>query len=359
MPLRYLSPSLYRSPHLSSTMPVDKLKPSDPRVESLTASVRGKTYHYLLGKPTGTPRATILLVHGWPDLSFGWRHQVPYLLSLGLQVIVPDQIGYGGTDAPQELALYSLKSVSDDLAELVRQICGPEETIFLGGHDWGGMLVWRFAQWHPALIRGVFSVCTPYAPPSPVFIDIPQMVERLPNFRYQAQLAGPDVERDIGSDPAKLRGLLAGLYGARGPAGELAFSTDEGVHLANLEKMGKSPLLSDEEIDFYVQQYARNGIRGPLNWYRTRKINFEEERALLKDGKQPKVTPPALIVTASKDAALPPRMAEGMEVFFESLRKAEVDGSHWALWEPTAAETNEHIGKFVEELLGAPVKSSI
>lgn len=340
-------------------MPVDKLKPNDPRVQSLTASVRGKTYHYLHGKPTGTQRGTILLVHGWPDLSFGWRYQVPYLLSLGLQVIVPDQIGYGGTDAPQDLAAYSLKSVSDDLAALARQIIDPEEKIFLGGHDWGGMLVWRFAQWHPDLIRGVFSICTPYAPVSPVFVDIPQLVERLPNFRYQAQLAGPDVEREIGSDPAKLRAMLAGLYGARGPAGEKAFSTDVGVLFENLDKMGKSPLLNDEEVDFYVKQYARNGIRGPLNWYRTRKINYEEELVLLKDGQQPKVKPPAMIVTASKDDALPPRMAEGMEVFFESLKKGAVEGTHWALWEPCAAETNEHIGKFVEELLASPVKASI
>lgn len=71
-------------------MPVDKLRPNDPRVQSLTANVRGKTYKYILGKPEGTPRATVLLVHGWPDLGFGWRNQVPYLMSLGLQVIVPD-----------------------------------------------------------------------------------------------------------------------------------------------------------------------------------------------------------------------------------------------------------------------------
>lgn len=340
-------------------MPVDKLKPDDPRVQSLTSSVRGKTYHYLHGKPAGTQRGTILLVHGWPDLSFGWRHQVPYLLSLGLQVIVPDQIGYGGTDAPQDLASYSLKSASDDLAALARQIIDPEEKIFLGGHDWGGMLVWRFAQWHPDLIRGVFSICTPYAPVLPVFIDIPQLVERLPNFRYQLQLAGPDVEREIGSDPAKLRAMLAGMYGARGPNGEKAFSTDKGVLFENLDKMGKSPLLSDDEVDFYVKQYARNGMRGPLNWYRTRKINYEEELALLKDGQLPKVKPPAMIVTASRDDALPPRMADGMEVYFESLKKAGVDGTHWALWEPCAAETNEHIGNFVEELLAAPVKASI
>lgn len=281
------------------------------------------------------------------------------LLSLGLQVIVPDQLGYGGTDAPQDLALYSIKSVCDDLTELVKQICGPEERIILGGHDWGGLVVWRFSQWHPELIKGVFSICTPFAPVSQVFVDIPKMVERLPNFRYQAHLAGPEVEEEIGSDPVKLRGLLSGMYGARGTNGELVFTTDKGVHLENLDKMGKSPLLDEDEIEFYVKQYSRNGMRGPLNWYRTRKVNYEEELALLKDGQQPKITTPALMVVAKKDSALPPRMAEGMEIYFDDLRKEEVDGTHWALWEPVAEQTNGHIGKFIAEVLGGPVKASI
>lgn len=340
-------------------MGVDKLKPNDPRAQSVTASIRGKTYHYLHAQPSGSRRGTILLVHGWPDLAFGWRHQVPYLLSLGLQVIVPDMLGYGGTDAPQDLALYSLKSVSDDLAELVRQIIGPGEQIILGGHDWGGMLVWRFALWHPEMLKGVFSICTPYAPVSPTFIDIPQLIERVPNFRYQAQLAGPDVEREIGSDPVKIRSLLSGIYGASGSDGSQVFTVKQGVLFENLEKMGKSPLLSDDEIDYYVKQWTRNGVRGPLNWYRTRKINWEEELALLKDGQQPKVQPPSMLVTAERDAALPPRMADGMEVFFESVKIFQVDGTHWSLWEPVAAETNAHIGNFVEQLLGAPTKASI
>lgn len=341
-------------------MAVDKLTPDDPRAQSLTATVRGKIYHYRFAKPSGTPRGTALLVHGFPDLGFGWRYQVPYLLSLGLQVIVPDMLGYGGTDAPQDLSQYSLKSVNDDLAELVRQIIGPGEQIILGGHDWGGMVVWRFALWHPEMLKGVFSICTPYAPISVDFVDIPQLIQRLPNFTYQAQLAGPDVEREIGSDPVKLRGLLNGVYGATGSDGSHVFTVDKGVHFENLDKMGKSPLLSDEEIDYYVKQYSRNGMRGPLNWYRTRKINYEEELALLKEGQQqPKVQPPAMLVAASQDAALPPRMAKGMEVYFEKVKIAEVNGTHWSLWEPTAAETNAHIGAFVEQVLGETTKASI
>lgn len=342
-------------------MAVDKLKPNDPRAQSLTANVRGKTYKYILAKPEGStpPRATALLIHGWPDLGFGWRYQVPHLTSLGLQVIVPDQLGYGGTDAPQDLSLYSLKNVADDMAELVAQVAGPGERIILGGHDWGGAAAWRLALWHPDLIRGVFSVCTPYVPPSSQYADLPTVVKLLPNFRYQVQLAGPDVEREIGSDPAKIRGLLTGLYGARGPSGEDVFTTDHGVHFENLGKMGECPLLDGDEVDFYVGQYARNGMRGPLNWYRTRRHNYEEELALLnKDGEAARLAMPALVVVAEKDPALPPRMSQGMEAHFENLSRATVGGTHWALWDSTE-DVNAAIGKFVDEVLGGSVKASI
>ncbi|POS80480.1 hypothetical protein DHEL01_v201118 [Diaporthe helianthi] len=345
---------------------VDKLKPNDPRVQSLTANVRGKTYKYILAKPEGDkpPRATALLIHGWPDLGFGWRYQVPYLTSLGLQVIVPDMLGYGGTDAPQDVGLYSLKNIADDMAELVAHVTAGDGDadgdgrIILGGHDWGGMAAWRLANWHPSLIRGVFSVCTPYMPPRPEYADLDTVVRMLPNFRYQVQLAGPDVEREVGSDPDKIRGLLTGIYGARGPAKEHVFTTDKGVIFENLDKMGESPLLSGDEVDFYVEQYARNGMRGPLNWYRTRRVNYEEELALLQDGKAPKLTMPALVVVAEQDPALPPRMSEGMEAHFDSLKRATVGGTHWALWDSTA-DVNAAIGKFVEDVLSKPVKSSI
>lgn len=339
-------------------MAPDKLKPNDPRVQSKTATVRGKTYHYLHGKPEGKQVGTILLVHGFPDLSLGWRYQVPLLQSMGLQVIVPDMLGYGGTDAPQELEKYSLKSMCDDMADLVAQIV-PGEQIFLGGHDWGGALVWRLVLWHPELIKAVFSVCTPYAGPRPHYIDMEAFTTSLPNFKYQIQLAGPDVERELGSDPAKIRGFLTGIYGGRGPNGEQAFTTTKGVAFEHLDKMNPG-LLSQEEVDYYVEQYSRNGVRGPLNWYRTRKINFEEELALLKDGQQPIIKTPALVVMSTNDAALPPFMATGMENYFENLRKTEVLGTHWSLLEDANVQVNAEIKSFIEANMGsAPVKAQI
>lgn len=331
-------------------MPTRKLEPNDPRVSHNTFTTDSKIYHYILASPSGTPRATVLLVHGWPDLALGWRYQVPYLTWLGLRVIVPDSLGYGRSSAPQELSAYSLKSMSFDMIALVNHVLGSDkEPVILGGHDWGGALVWRLALWYPERVSAVFSVCTPYNPPNKTFLSLEEVVRRLPNFAYQLHLAGPDVEaRLVGEDAT--RHFINGMYGGRGPNGEAVLDTSRGVLFENLPKIGRSPLLAPEEEEYYVAEYARTGLRAPLNWYRTRKINYEEELELVEKGRG-RIAQPSLFVAATKDNALPPAMSVGMEAHFDKLDRREVEASHWALVE-AAEEVNGHIGRWLEDGLG-------
>jgi len=180
----------------------------------------------------------------------------------------------------------------------------------------------------------------------------------VPNFKYQLQLAGPEVQANI-VGKEKLRQFLNGIYGGIGPKGELPFTTATGVLFENLDKVGPTPLLSPEEVEFYVEQYDIHGMRGPLNWYRTRKINFDDELALVEAGRT-KITAPSMVVTATKDAALPPAMALGMEKHFNSLITRQVEAGHWALWQ-AAEHTNQHIGEFLSSVVkgGSLFKASI
>ncbi|OLN83675.1 Bifunctional epoxide hydrolase 2-like protein 5 [Colletotrichum chlorophyti] len=333
-------------------MAPDKITPNDPRVERKRAEVRGKTYSYLYSKPEGAPpKGTVVLIHGWPDISLGWRYQIPFFLSQGYQVIVPDCLGYGQTDAPQELAAYTFKSLSDDVKALCDAIA-PGEQVILGGHDWGGALVWRVALWHPDLIKGVFSVCTPYNAPATTWIDLADIIAagKLKNFKYQLQLRGQEAEEGL-QKPEVIRQFLQGIYGGHGPNGELAFTTDRGVVWENLDKIGPSPLLSKEEIEYYAENFTKSGFRGPLNWYRTRKLNHEEELPLAekaeKEGKPIMVKPTSLFILANKDSALPPAMAAGMDQFFDDLTRGEVTASHWALWE-APEEVNGQIKQWLD-----------
>ncbi|KAK3953583.1 Alpha/Beta hydrolase protein [Pseudoneurospora amorphoporcata] len=355
-----------------------KLTPHDPRVLSKTTTINGKKYHYLISAPPADassspePRGTVLLVHGFPDVSLGWRYQVPFLVSLGLRVIVPDLPGFGGSDSPPELTAYSFKNVSHDLLELVasevpggRAQIEKEGGVIVGGHDWGGAVAWRFALWFPGLVKAVFSVCTPFwAPRAGDFVPLEEMVQTvLPNFKYQVQLAGPEVEEKVAGEE-KIRQWLSGVYGEKGPDGEVIFTTEKGVLFENLPKMsGKSPLLDEKEMEYYVQQYVGNdggSMRGSLNWYRTTRVNYDDERELVEQlesrGKSTKtmekiVEPPSLFVLALKDAALPPAMSKGMERYFDKLTSKEVDASHWALWEQPV-KVNLYIGEFLASVLG-------
>lgn len=344
-------------------MAVDKLTPNDSRVTHHTAELpTGNTYHYLLANPaSSTPKGTILLVHGFPDLSFGWRYQIPFLLGKGYRVVAPDMIGYGRTSSPKEVGPYSYKSVCADLAALVK-IISPEAPIILGGHDWGGAVVWRFALHYPELLKGVFSVCTPYSPPRGEYAPKEVVINTiLPSFRYQLQFEATELENKIKEKGTEgIRKFLSILYGARGKDGKGLFTTANGVPIEALEgEVSQSRLLSKEELDFYVQEYERNGMHGPMNWYRTWDVNHAEEAEGLVKEEKFSIKVPSMLVAASRDVALPPAMSAGMGKWFDNLTRKEVDASHWALWEKSV-EVNEAIGEFLEGLGGEGVlKASI
>ncbi|VUC26405.1 unnamed protein product [Clonostachys rosea] len=341
----------------------DKLTPGDTRVKYETAQIRGKTYSYMLGEPEGQPKDTIVLVHGFPDIGFGWRCQIPYLISLGLRVVVPDMLGYGGTDAPAELEPYSLKSLSDDVAELARKFVGEDGQIILGGHDWGGAVVWRLPLWHPKLIKGVFSVCTPFGAPRSEYHDLKDVVALgiLTNFKYQLQFRGPETEANIQGEE-KLRQFFTCMFGGRNSNGEPGFDVSQGILFDKLESLKPSPLLSKEELEYYVKKYASHPapeLHGPLNWYRTAKLNFEEEKPL---SEKPTVLElPSLLVTAERDSALPPEMARNMPKHFKDLTTKSVNASHWALTQ-AGPQVNEYIGDWIKASVwgeAPPTKSAL
>ncbi|KAK4067756.1 alpha/beta-hydrolase [Trichoderma sp. SZMC 28011] len=344
-------------PRKYSKMDTSKLKPNDPRVKWETKQVRGKTYSYILGEPEGAKVDTIFLVHGWPDLAFGWRHQIPYLMSLGYQVVAPNMIGYAGTDAPQDPKQYSFKSVSDDVAELARQFVGEDGQIVLGGHDWGGALVWRTAYYYPKLIKAVFSICTPLLPLSKEYIPLEAIIAagHLQNFKYQLQLGGPDVEAHVtGKD--KLRQFFKAVFLGQTPNGEYGMTMEHGVIFELLDKVQQPRLLDADELEFYVEQYSLQKapeLRGPLNWYRTREINANEEIALGEEARPNTFEQPALFIGATHDDALPPAMSQGMDAAFADLTRAEVDATHWALTQ-AGPVVNEHIGKWLTKVNSAP-----
>lgn len=320
-------------------MEIDKLKPHDSRAQHLSAHVRGKTYGYLLAEPTCAPVGTVVLIHGFPDISFGWRYQIPHLLSLGYRVVAPDALGYGSTDAPQDVEAYATHNVADDIAALARHVLGPEAKITVGGHDMGGQTAWLVAARHPNLVVAVFSVCTPILEVSDTYTPLRDMIAagKWTHFAYQLQFEGPEVEQRLqGADG--VRQFLNALYLGSTAEGDYGISIASGVDFDILPKLRRSPLLSEEELEYYVEQYMLREapqLRGPMNWYRVVEHNWKDGFESKKAGT--KIEMPALLIVASSDAAVPPSVAEGIGKIVTNVKIEAVNSGHWALCQAPAA----------------------
>ncbi len=118
-----------------------------------TGSVRLHTVEAGIGEP-------VVLLHGFPEFWYSWRHQLPALAAAGVHAVAPDLRGYNTSERPAGVASYRVAKLVDDVAGLVRDLGrGPA---FLVGHDWGGVLAWKLAARHPELVRKLAILNAPH-----------------------------------------------------------------------------------------------------------------------------------------------------------------------------------------------------
>ena len=155
----------------------------------------------------------------------------------------------------------------------------------------------------------------------------------------------------------EIREFLNSVHGfPRGPNGERGFTTSDGFTVENFPKLARSQLFTENELDFYVQEYARHGVNGPFNWYRTRELNFVddyEQFILPNDGSEklredPGIEQEVLHVLTPGDEVFTQQVCEATEQGFKKLSKATVEGDHWILWSKPK-ELNEALEKWICE----------
>jgi pimeloyl-ACP methyl ester carboxylesterase len=112
----------------------------DPAIRETEVLANGLRFHVL---EAGAGDRLALFLHGFPELGFSWRDQLPLLAKLGYRAWAPDLRGYGGTDRPQGIAEYAIEKLMDDVAGLI-DASGAKETVLVA-HDWGGVIAWYFA----------------------------------------------------------------------------------------------------------------------------------------------------------------------------------------------------------------------
>lgn len=111
----------------------------------------------------------VLMVHGFPEIRYSWRHQMGPLAAAGFTACAVDVRGYGGSDKPHEVEAYSMAAMCADVVGVIDAL-SPNAPAVLIGHDWGAPIVWHTAVLHPSKVRGVAGLSVPYyaLPPMPL-----------------------------------------------------------------------------------------------------------------------------------------------------------------------------------------------
>ena len=150
----------------------------------------------------------VLLVHGFPESWYSWRHQLPALAAAGYHAVAPDMRGYGKSDKPEAVEAYDIHHLTADLAGLVDAL-GQEQAVLIG-HDWGALIVWNAMLLHPQRFSAVVGMSVPYSGRGPMSITQSLQAAMGDNFFYILYFQEPGVaEKEFDADP---RGFLSRLY---------------------------------------------------------------------------------------------------------------------------------------------------
>lgn len=117
--------------------------------ETVRLETNGVRLGAVLAGPTEGP--LVVLLHGFPEFSYGWRRQVGPLAAAGLRVLVPDQRGYNLSDKPDDVAAYRIDALADDVLGLAEAL--GRQRFAVVGHDWGAAVAWHLAARHPGRVE--------------------------------------------------------------------------------------------------------------------------------------------------------------------------------------------------------------
>jgi pimeloyl-ACP methyl ester carboxylesterase len=271
----------------------------------------------------------VVMVHGFPESWYSWRHQMAPLAAAGFTACAIDVRGYGGSDKPHEIEAYAMKEIAADVAGVIEAL-SPGKPAVLIGHDWGAPIVWHTAVLHPDKVRAVAGLSVPWfgLPPASLDVLIKAMYVDQGKFFYQAYFKDEGVAE--AAFEADVRGGLRKLYYAGSGDSQGYWGAPDKRHgdhlLDGLEDPNPFPWwMTPADIDYFVSEFTASGFRGPINRYRNHTRDFEymstiEDRVIHQ---------PSLFIVGENDLVL--KMFGGSaEAAFERMaaNTSDLRGSH-------------------------------
>lgn len=290
----------------------------------------------------------VLLLHGFPESWYSWRHQFAPLAAAGYHAVAPDMRGYGKSDRPDAIDAYNQVEVVNDIIGLIDAL--GYETAVVIGHDWGAPTAWSCALHHPRQVTAVGALSVPFMPRSPV-PPLDAMREMFKGqFFYQLYFQEPGIaeaefERDIRTALRKFLVMGAGetdLTGlpAKAPEDDLLSGLPDPVTLP--------AWLTEADLDFYTAEFTRSGFRGPLNYYRNHNLTWE-----LTAGAPDTISQPAMFMAGASDGVIlmAGEALEAMPGRVPDLRINELIPKigHWTQQEAPEA-VNDALRRFLDDV---------
>jgi pimeloyl-ACP methyl ester carboxylesterase len=318
----------------------------------------------------------VLLVHGFPELWYSWRFQLPAIAAAGYRAVAFDQRGYGASSKFWQSDAYRIGRLVGDVIALVAAL-GEREAILIG-HDWGAPVAWTTAWQHPESVRGVLGMSVPFSGRGLIALPGNPFGERSPHDVHRS-VAGPDlafyqeyfgglgpvideIECDLRS---WVRDLMWTVSGDALAASGFSLSGADPIQLIRASALCLKPgarmrerfatpermpdWLSERDLDVFVDALERGGFAGPLSYYH----NLDNDWAELEPMRGKPLAPPAMFLGAEYDVATwwGAEAIERAPEFMPNWMGSRVlkGAGHW-LQQERAAETNAVVLEFLRAL---------
>lgn len=294
----------------------------------------------------------VILVHGWPESWYSWRHQITALAAAGYHVVAPDMRGYGGSDRPQAVEDYDIHHTTDDLAGLVTAL--GETSAVLVGHDWGAIVAWQAMLLHPEKFSALAALSVPYAGRPQVSPIESWKARYKDDFYYILYFQQPGAaEAEFDANP---RALLSRLYTSPDAPRDPPKITDPRASAGGLIDRRGAPKglpswLTQADLDYYVAEFSRAGFRGGINYYR----NFDRNWRTTPQLTGVKVKQPVIFLAGERDSVIAGATAEAltatMSKVCEDFRGVVLypGAGHWVQQE-RSAEVSQALIQFLKSV---------
>jgi pimeloyl-ACP methyl ester carboxylesterase len=291
----------------------------------------------------------VLLLHGFPETSYSYRHQLTALADAGYHAVAPDQRGYPGTEQPASPDAYTIHHLVGDAVGLINAFDAPDAVVV--GHDWGSPVAWGVAQSRPDLVRGVVSLSVPFQQRGD-FNPLDGVRAAFGDDFYQLYFQEPGVaEREFDGDPEGVLRKMFYWYSGDAPVVQNLICDENGMTGSLATPTEMPDWFSKDDLAVYAEGFGRHGFTGGFNWYRNIARNWE----LTTPWSGHRISAPAMFFGGDRDPVVnwfdPAALREIMTPAVRDLRSFTlIEGAgHW-IQQERPEETNAALIAFARSV---------